>query len=161
LQEKDIPIQIAVGNYDLGICGLDWTEELLVKYPSSSSLKSPTSIWGGRAICRRLTGELSDPEKLSARRSNTRIAGEYSQHGRNAGGKDAPQAVQYIPLWGGAEVYPPEEAEIVLLPRKSEKEILDAGLSHQQDSGFQGVFNCQQQQSEIQKYGRYFIVADR
>ena len=22
--EKDIPIQVAVGNYDLGICGLDW-----------------------------------------------------------------------------------------------------------------------------------------
>ncbi|GAG36024.1 unnamed protein product, partial [marine sediment metagenome] len=25
-QEKDIPIQVAVGNYDLGICGLDWIE---------------------------------------------------------------------------------------------------------------------------------------
>ena len=24
LQEKDIPIQVAVGNYDLGICGSDW-----------------------------------------------------------------------------------------------------------------------------------------
>ena len=23
LQEKDIPIQVAVGNYDLGVCGLD------------------------------------------------------------------------------------------------------------------------------------------
>ncbi|MCK4273741.1 MAG: ATP phosphoribosyltransferase, partial [Dehalococcoidales bacterium] len=32
--EKDIPIQIAMGNYDLGICCLDWIEELLVKYPS-------------------------------------------------------------------------------------------------------------------------------
>ncbi len=34
--EKDIPIQVAVGNYDLGICGLDWVDELLVKYPSSA-----------------------------------------------------------------------------------------------------------------------------
>jgi ATP phosphoribosyltransferase len=24
LHEKDIPIQIAIGNYDIGICGLDW-----------------------------------------------------------------------------------------------------------------------------------------
>ena len=23
-QEKDIPIQVAIGNYDLGICGRDW-----------------------------------------------------------------------------------------------------------------------------------------
>ncbi|TET41361.1 MAG: ATP phosphoribosyltransferase, partial [Dehalococcoidia bacterium] len=34
LQEKDISIQVAVGNYDLGICGLDWIEEFLVKYPA-------------------------------------------------------------------------------------------------------------------------------
>ena len=27
-QEKDIPIQVAIGNYDLGICGLEWIEEL-------------------------------------------------------------------------------------------------------------------------------------
>ena len=38
-QEKDIPIQIAVGNYDLGICGRDWIEELLVRYPSSALVK--------------------------------------------------------------------------------------------------------------------------
>ena len=37
--EKDIPIQVAVGNYDLGICGLDWVEELLVKYPASGLVK--------------------------------------------------------------------------------------------------------------------------
>ncbi|GAH05153.1 unnamed protein product, partial [marine sediment metagenome] len=37
--EKDIPIQVAVGNYDLGICGRDWIEELLVKYPSSALVK--------------------------------------------------------------------------------------------------------------------------
>ena len=38
-REKDIPIQVAVGNYDLGVCGLDWVEELLVKYPSSALVK--------------------------------------------------------------------------------------------------------------------------
>jgi len=37
--ERDVPIQVAVGNYDLGICGLDWVEELLVKYPSSPLVK--------------------------------------------------------------------------------------------------------------------------
>ena len=38
-QEKDIPVQVAVGNYDLGICGLDWVEELITKYPSSGLVK--------------------------------------------------------------------------------------------------------------------------
>ena len=37
--ERDIPIQVAIGNYDLGICGSDWIEELLAKYPSSALLK--------------------------------------------------------------------------------------------------------------------------
>ena len=37
--EKDIPVQIASGNYDLGICGSDWIEELMVKYPSSGLVK--------------------------------------------------------------------------------------------------------------------------
>ena len=37
--ERDIPIQIAMGNYDLGICCLDWIQELLVKYPSSEIVK--------------------------------------------------------------------------------------------------------------------------
>jgi ATP phosphoribosyltransferase len=39
LQEKDIPIEVAVGNYDLGICGSDWIEEYLVKYPAGALMK--------------------------------------------------------------------------------------------------------------------------
>ena len=26
--EKDIPVQVVMGNYDLGICRFDWVEEL-------------------------------------------------------------------------------------------------------------------------------------
>ncbi len=48
-QEKDIPIQVAVGNYDLGICGLDWIEELLVKYPSSALVKVKNLGYGEAA----------------------------------------------------------------------------------------------------------------
>jgi ATP phosphoribosyltransferase len=44
LQEKDISIQVAVGNYDLGICGLDWIEEFLVKYPAGALVKLSNSI---------------------------------------------------------------------------------------------------------------------
>ncbi|MDP2725962.1 MAG: ATP phosphoribosyltransferase, partial [Dehalococcoidia bacterium] len=38
-QEKDIPIQVAIGNYDLGICGLDWVDEHMVRFPGSSLVK--------------------------------------------------------------------------------------------------------------------------
>ncbi|HEX7476086.1 MAG TPA: hypothetical protein VF318_08995 [Dehalococcoidales bacterium] len=39
LHEKDIPVQVALGNYDLGICGLDWIQELVSKYPASGLVK--------------------------------------------------------------------------------------------------------------------------
>ncbi|MDD4923316.1 MAG: ATP phosphoribosyltransferase [Dehalococcoidales bacterium] len=129
LQEKDIPIQIAVGNYDLGICGLDWTEELLVKYPSSSVIKIADLGYGDGALyVAALPGELADPEKLTLRKNITRIAGEYPNLAEILAGKLRLKRFSIFPLWGGAEVYPPEDAEIVLLPRKSEKDILDAGL---------------------------------
>ena len=38
-RERDIPIQVAIGNYDIGICGLDWMGELMAKYPSSDVVK--------------------------------------------------------------------------------------------------------------------------
>ena len=129
LQEKDIPIQIAVGNYDLGICGLDWTEELLVKYPSSSVLKIADLGYGDGALyAAALPGDLTDPEKLASRKSITRIAGEYPNLAETLAGKLRLKRFSIFPLWGGAEVYPPEDAEIVLLPRKSERDILDAAM---------------------------------
>ncbi len=129
LQEKDIPIQIAVGNYDLGICGLDWTEELLVKYPSSSVIKIADLGYGeGALYAAALPGDLANIEKLSSRKIITRIAGEYPNLAETLAGKLHLKRFSIFPLWGGAEVYPPEHAEIVLLPRKSEKDILDAGL---------------------------------
>ena len=47
--EKDIPIQVALGNYDLGIVTSWWVDELLIKYPYLSvenlmHLSEPNSI---------------------------------------------------------------------------------------------------------------------
>jgi len=35
MAEKDVVIQVAVGNYDIGFCGLDWIKEYTIKYKSS------------------------------------------------------------------------------------------------------------------------------
>ena len=48
--EKDIPIQVAMGNYDLGICGLDWIQELLAKYPASDLVKVRDLGYGGISL---------------------------------------------------------------------------------------------------------------
>ena len=49
-QEKDIPIQVAIGNYDLGICGLEWIEELTSKYAASAPVKIRNLGYGRGAL---------------------------------------------------------------------------------------------------------------
>ena len=48
--EKDIAVQVAIGNYDLGICGLDWIEEHLVKYTSEALVKVRDLGYGMRTL---------------------------------------------------------------------------------------------------------------
>ena len=64
--EKDIAIQVAIGNYDLGICRLDWVEELLAKYHSEAVIKIRDLGYGRRnlyAVAGRASG-LSSLETL-------------------------------------------------------------------------------------------------
>ncbi len=67
-QEKDIPVQVAVGNYDLGICSLDWVEELLAKYPTSAVLKVADLGYGkgNLYLAASRYGKLSSLQDLSA-----------------------------------------------------------------------------------------------
>lgn len=48
--EKDIAIQVAIGNYDLGICRLDWVDELMVKYRSDAVVKLGDLGFGRRTL---------------------------------------------------------------------------------------------------------------
>ena len=70
--EKDIPIQVALGNYDLGICCLDWIEELLTKYPSSDLVKVKDLLYGEGALYMAANSSIA-----ATGRSVVRIASEY------------------------------------------------------------------------------------
>ncbi len=117
-QEKDIPIQVAVGNYDIGICGMDWIEELLVKYPSSAIVKVLDLGYGEGALFAAMR-----PEILKDTSIITRIASEYPNLAESFAERLRLKRFSILPLWGAAEVYPPESAEIVLLTSKTEKEL--------------------------------------
>jgi len=122
-QEKDIPIQVAVGNYDLGICGLDWVEELLVKYPSSAVIKVKDLGYGEGAlymVVGRSEG-ISTVEELQAKEDVVRIASEYPNLAEFVALNLRLRRFSIFPLWGGAEVYPPENADLALIPGKAGK----------------------------------------
>jgi len=79
LQEKDIPIQVAVGNYDLGICGSDWIEEYLVKYRAGNLVKLASLNYGEGAIHVVASAQagITSVSGLSTQRSDCRIVSEY------------------------------------------------------------------------------------
>jgi len=129
--EKDIPIQVAIGNYDLGICGLDWIEELLIKYPSSAVIKVKNLEYGEGAlymVVSRSEG-LSTVEEVRAGEGVVRIASEYPNLAESFALNLRLRRFSIFPLWGGAEVYPPENAELALIPGRAGEGSFDYDLT--------------------------------
>ena len=129
--EKDIPIQVAVGNYDLGICGLDWVEELLVKYPSSALVKVK-NLGYGRSVLYLMTGlplTASALEQIKAGSVAVRIVSEYPNLAESFALRNRLGRFSIFPVWGAAEAYPPENADMALISGKSEKDLANYNLS--------------------------------
>jgi ATP phosphoribosyltransferase len=129
--ERDIPIQVAIGNYDLGICGLDWVEELLVKYPSSALLAMKDLGYGEGALHMvggDFKGGITSLEELRSRAGVIRIASEYPNLAESWALKLRLKRFSIFPLWGGGEVYPPESADLALIPGRRGQELFDYGL---------------------------------
>ena len=123
--EKDIPIQIAMGNYDLGICCLDWIEELLVKYPSSGVVKVQDLGYGGGAL---YAASVLSPKELRRNGTPVRIASEYPNLAEAFALRERLNRFSIFPVWGGAEVYPPENADIALLAARSPADLTGYGI---------------------------------
>ena len=127
--EKDIPIQVAVGNYDLGVCGLDWVEELLVKYPNSAIVKIKSLGYGAGTlfVAASQWGELTALAQIKASDRNIRIASEYPNLAEAFALRSRLGRFSVFPVWGGADVYPPENAELVLVSG-TEAELKGCGM---------------------------------
>jgi len=128
--EKDIAIQVAVGNYDLGICRLDWVEELLVKYRSDAVVKIADLGYGGRNLYAAASAS-SDIESLGAlrgRAGGVRIVSEYPNLAESFALRQRLRRFQIFPSWGAVGVYPPENAELVILPETSAERVRSQGL---------------------------------
>ncbi len=130
LHEKDIPIQVAIGNYDLGICGADWVQELISRYRLSSLVEVKNLGYGAGALyAASAAGEgIASLAELSQRSDKVRLASEYPNLAEKLAIELRLKNYAVYPLWGSAEAYPPETAEVVILPRKSAGELEGKGL---------------------------------
>ncbi|MFC1861483.1 ATP phosphoribosyltransferase [Chloroflexota bacterium] len=127
--EKDIPIQIAMGNYDLGICGLDWIEELLIKYPSSALVKVK-DLGYARSTLYMAASSINGGSTLKGvldRKGVIRIVSEYPNLAESFAVKSRLKWFNVFPVWGAAEVYLPENADLALISG-SKQEIIDFDL---------------------------------
>ena len=124
--EKDIPIQIAMGNYDIGICGSDWVEELTVKYPSSNIVKVKDLMYG-RGVLYMAAAVL--PKDLRQNGTPLRIASEYPNLAESYALKQRLSRFSIFPVWGAAEAYPPENADMVLLSLEEELKLAECGMA--------------------------------
>ncbi len=124
-QEKDVPVQVAVGNYDIGICSLDWVEELLAKYPASAVLKIADLGYGSGNLYLAASryGKLTGPQDLSAGLYSWRIATEYPNLAELAALNLRMRRFRIFPVWGAAEAYPPENADLALLWAENKPEV--------------------------------------
>ena len=126
-REKDIPIQVALGNYDLGVCNFAWVAEMQARFPEQP-IVSLRDLGIGRcgiyAAGARVVGG------LAALGSGVvvRIASEYPNLA------DAFAIAARLPTyrvqatWGAAEAYPPEDADIAVVAAPDEGALRAQGL---------------------------------
>ena len=129
-QEKDIPIQVAVGNYDLGICGLDWVEELLAKYPSSALVKLRNLGYGQGVlyVVASRSAAITAVEELTRRGGVIRLASEYPNLAESFALDLRLRRFNVFPLWGAAEAYPPESADLALVSGRPGEAVFNHDL---------------------------------
>jgi ATP phosphoribosyltransferase len=130
LHEKDIPVQVAMGNYDLGICGLDWIQELMVKYPGSALIKVKDLGYGALSLFLAASrwSPLQTLESLRQSKNVISFASEYPNLAESLALNCRFKRFNIFPVWGAAEIYPPENADLVLLSAKTGAEIYQGYL---------------------------------
>jgi len=116
-QERDIPIQVAIGNYDLGICGLDWATELSAKYPSVDLVKVRVLGYGRSdlyAVANVHSG-VSSVGEINNGFDRVRIVSEYQNLAESFALRQRLKRFSILPIWGAGEVYPPESADLAII----------------------------------------------
>jgi ATP phosphoribosyltransferase len=128
-REKDIPIQVALGSYDLGVCSLAWIEELRARYPRQPLVPlrdlgvGAASLWVAAAGGSDLT-----LDTIGGRRG-LRIASEYPNLAEAFALAARLPAYRIQPVWGAAEAYPPEDADLVAVTASDESAVSTHGLA--------------------------------
>lgn len=130
LNEEDIVTQVAIGNYELGICGSDHVMEYLAKFKDAHLRIFKKLCFTGKniyACCHSsVKKNQSWEEYIKHFNQNSlpiRIVSEYPNISKVFAQSHKMQRYSIFPSKGRTENYPPEHAEIVILPITQEIDI--------------------------------------
>lgn len=130
-REKDIPVQVALGNYHLGICNDVWLSELQVRFPLQrivriGALPGPLGdVWVAAAP---ESGLPAGSVPMGAPLVGARIASELPNLADLMAAHLRIPRYSLLQLYGSAEAYPPEDADLVVMAAASAEEIAHKGL---------------------------------
>lgn len=130
LAEKDVALQVAVGNYDLGYCGLDWIREHAVKYRATHLHVFRHLNLGrkGLYVCAGASSDIDSIEALRNRPGFVTLVSEYPNLAENFSIRNRLGRFKVFSAWGSVEGYPPEHADLVLLAVRDKADLAPLGL---------------------------------
>ena len=130
MAEKDVALQVAAGNYDIGFCGQDWIYEHSVRFRGTHlqilyPLKHESeSVF----VCSGKDGNIHNIKDLQSMDDTIEIVSEYPNIAEHFAIKHQLKRFKIFPAWGSVEAYPPEHAHVVILKANNEQELSDKGL---------------------------------
>lgn len=127
-RERDIPIQVALGNYDLGICSLSWVKEMQVLFPDQPIVPISDLGIGSLGIYVATSAGAEEGLRHIAGLANVRIASDYPNLAEAFAMAARLPRYRVQSVWGAAEAYPPEDADAVVISAAGEEEVRAHGL---------------------------------
>ena len=130
-REKDIPIQVALGNYHLGIAADVWLAELAVRFPQQHIVRigslpgMRTELW----LCAAPESGLAEGQvPTGGALAGARLVSEFPGLADLVAIHLRIPAYRLLTVSGSADAYPPEDADLVLMPAAGADAVRAKGL---------------------------------
>jgi ATP phosphoribosyltransferase len=112
--DRDIPIQVALGQYDLGVASRAWVDELLTRHRLDSIVPLHALDVGARRLV--IAGEPGASLERLAAASPLRVATEYGNIAEHYLNRLRAPDYRLYEVWGNAHAWPPDDADVAVVP---------------------------------------------
>ena len=130
MAEKDVAIQVAVGNYDIGCCGMNWIHEHSVKYKGTKLHLFKHLGVGKKGIytCSSINSNIRSVDQLREKKDFVILVSEYPNLAEDFALQNRLTKFKVFSAWGSVEAYPPEHADIVIMEASDQCVLEEMGL---------------------------------